>query len=78
MSWLSVLAGILSVARWLIGWLHDREVIDATHKEDMLKGTQDVLDSIARAKTAREAVDSVAARDLGSVLRDDDGFKRPD
>ena len=78
MSWLSVLSGLVAVARWFIGWLHDRQVIDATHREDMLKGTQDVLDAVAKAKAARDRVTADATRDPATILRDDDGFKRPD
>lgn len=78
MSWLSILSGLLSVARWFIGWLHDRDLIDATHKSDALKGTQDALDAVAKAKAARASVDASATNNPSGVLRDDDGFKRPD
>jgi hypothetical protein len=76
MSWLSIIGGVLSFVRWLTGYLHDRQIIDAATKDVMLKNARESLDAIEKANKARALVRADLSR--GADPMSDDGFKRND
>lgn len=77
MTWLKLAAGLIAIVQWLIGYLHDRKLIQQGERDAALKGLQEANESIETARAAREAVRSEHARNPDSVMSDD-GFRRKD
>lgn len=71
MPWLSIISGVLSILQSLIGWLHDRQIIDAATKDVLLKNSQESLDAIDKANKARESVRDDLTKHPDTVLRPD-------
>ena len=74
---ISLISAAFTVIRWLVTYAQKREWMDRGAALVILKSLQESDDAITRAQTARNAVRVNNARDPASVLRDDDGFKRP-
>lgn len=74
---ISIISAVLAIARALVDYAQQRKWIDYGTAEATLKGLKDADDAITRATKARELVRLNNTRDPASVLRDDDGFKRP-
>ena len=75
---ISLLSAVFAVAKWLVGYLEKQKWMDAGAAEATLKGLQEADETIKRATKARQDVRINNARDPDSILRDDDGWKRPD
>ncbi len=69
-------AAIANLMGWLLGWLRNRELLDAggAAEETQQKAARD---EIALADKARDTLRVELGRDP-SGLRDDDGFRRRD
>jgi hypothetical protein len=76
-TWLSILKSLLIVSGVLLGWLKQRQLLDAESAETAAADLKAALDEIGRANEIRDRVRRNAARDPAS-LRGDDGFRRPD
>ena len=75
---ISLLSAVFAIAKWLVGYLEKQKWIDAGAAEATLKGLQQADAAIATANKARADMRDTNTRDPASVMRDDDGFKRPD
>jgi hypothetical protein len=75
---IGIISAVLGIARFLVDYAQRQMWIDLGTANAALKGLQDANDAIDRASKARELVRLNNTRDPDSVLRDDDGFKRPD
>ena len=76
MTILSIIASVLSLAKWLVSWSERQGWIEEGRKQVILESLQRADDEIAKANAAREAVRTDIAANPDK-LRDDDGFKRP-
>lgn len=74
----SIISAALAIARYLISYAEQKKWIDAGAAAATLRGLQDADDAIKTGTAARAAARDIAARDPAGVLRDDDGFRRPD
>ena len=74
----SIIAAVLAIARVLVEHAQRRAWIEAAAAAATLKGLQDADAAIAKANAARAAARDRADRDADGLLRDDDGFRRPD
>ncbi|MEH2501255.1 hypothetical protein V1290_000066 [Bradyrhizobium sp. AZCC 1578] len=75
---LSIISGVLALARWLVGYAEQKKWMEAGAAEATLKGLQDADEAIKAGNEARAAARATHTNDPASILRDDDGFKRPD
>ncbi|MEK9751597.1 MAG: hypothetical protein VW338_00075 [Rhodospirillaceae bacterium] len=66
MSILGILQAVLSLANTLMGYVSDRNLMDAGEAKSVAKGLSDAMDAIHRAKRARASVNMDA-----DSLRDD-------
>jgi hypothetical protein len=74
---IGLISAVLSLARLLISLAQTRGWIDQGAAETALKALRESDDAVSRAQAARNAVRVNNERDPASVLRDDDGFRRP-
>ena len=74
----SIISAALAIARFLIGYAEQKKWMDAGAAAATLRGLQDADEAIKTGQSARAAARDIAARDPAGILRDDDGFKRPD
>lgn len=77
-SIISIISAVLAIVKFFVEHAQQQKWLDAGTAQAILKGLQDADDAIQRAAKARELVRLNNARDPDSILRDDDGFKRPD
>jgi hypothetical protein len=77
MTWLGVLGALLTAIGTLVGWLRNRQLLEAGRDAADAADLKSALDENAVAKEARDAV-RVALEREPLRLRDDDGFKRSD
>ena len=77
MTWLGILKALVFAVGTFASWLRNRQLIEAGRAEAIASNLKSVLDEIAAADAARDAV-RVALERNPQRLRDDDGFKRPD
>jgi hypothetical protein len=75
---ISLLSAVFAVARWLIGYAEKQKWMEAGAAEAALKGLKEADDAISAANKARADMHDANTRDPAGVLRDDDGFRRPD
>jgi hypothetical protein len=75
---ITLLSAVFAVAKWLVGYLDKQKWMEAGAAEAALKGIQDADAAINAANKARADMHDINTRDPASVLRDDDGYKRPD
>jgi hypothetical protein len=75
---LSIISAVFSVAKWLISYAEQQKWMQAGAAEAALKGLQEADAAIAAANKARADMHDANTRDPSSVLRNDDGFRRPD
>ena len=75
---ISLLSAVFAVARWLIGYAEKQKWMEAGAAEAALKGLQEADVAISTANKARADMHSANTSDPASILRDDDGFRRPD
>jgi hypothetical protein len=76
-TWLAILKAMLTVAGTLLGWMKERQLLEAGRAEAAATNLRRALDEIASANEARTRMRRDIGRDPSS-LRGDDGFKRPD
>ena len=74
----SLISAALAVAKFLITLAERNKWIATGAAEAAMKGLQDSDAAINVANKARADMHATNTRDPASVLRDDDGFKRPD
>lgn len=74
---ISIISAVLAIARYFVDYAQRQMWIDQGTAAVVLKALQDSDDAISRAQNARALVRASNTRDPASVLRDDDGFKRP-
>ena len=74
---ISIISGLLALVKALVGIAQERQWIDAGVAEAMQNALVEQDNAIARAKAARDATRNTNERDPNSIVRDDDGFKRP-
>lgn len=75
---LSIISAVLAIARFLVGYAEQKKWMEAGAAAAALKGINDADEWIKAANKARAEMRAANTRDPASVLRDDDGFKRPD
>ena len=75
---LSIISAAFAVARWLISYADQQKWMAAGAAEAALKGLQEADAAISTANKARADMHDANTRDPAGVLRDDDGFRRPD
>jgi ABC-type uncharacterized transport system YnjBCD ATPase subunit len=75
---LSIISAVFAVARWLIGYAEKQKWMEAGAAEAALKGLQEADAAISTANKARADMRDANTSDPSSILRDDDGFRRPD
>jgi hypothetical protein len=79
MSWLTVIAGIISLVCRAASYLADRQLIGAGEAAAVAQGLRDTLDKIDLARRASDAIaDPRTAADRDYVERVRDRFKRAD
>lgn len=74
---IGIISSILALARFFVDYAQKQKWIEEGAAGVILKALKDSDDAIAKAKEARKAVRDTIARDPDSILRDDDGFRRP-
>lgn len=74
----AIISALLSIIRFCVEYAQKRSMIDDITAQILLQANKDSDDAIAKAGAARKAVRDRNTLDPDSVLRDDDGFKRPD
>jgi Flp pilus assembly protein TadB len=74
----SAVAAFFKLILAFIGWQNREADRQAGAAEAVVEGNKKADASIAAANKAREDVRATHVNDPSSVLRDDDGFKRPD
>lgn len=74
----SAVAAFFKLILAFIGWQNREADRQAGAAEAVLKGNQEADAAISVANKAREDVRATHVNDPSSILRDDDGFKRPD
>jgi hypothetical protein len=75
---LKLITVVLAVAKILVSLAERNKWMAAGAAAATLKGLQDADAAINSANQARADMHDTNTRDPASVLRDDDGFKRPD
>ncbi len=75
---ISLISAVLAIAKFLVGWAEKQKWMEAGAAAATMKGIQDADAAITGANKARADMHAINVRDPASVLRDDDGFKRPD
>jgi hypothetical protein len=75
---ITLISAVLAIARFLVGWAEKQKWMEAGAAAATLKGLQDADAAITSANQARADMHDTNTRDPASVLRDDDGFRRPD
>ncbi len=75
---ITLISAALAIARFLVGWAEKQKWMEAGAAAATLKGLQDADAAITSANKARADMHDTNARDPASVLRDDDGYRRPD
>ena len=75
---ITLISAVLALARFLVGWAEKQKWMEAGAAAATLKGLQDADEAINSANKARADMHDTNTRDPASILRDDDGFKRPD
>ena len=77
MSWLQIVLGIVSLAKWLTNTLHDNKVFDAGHTKAVSNALQAASADIAKAVAAGVEADKRHAQDKTDGAFDS-GFQRKD
>jgi hypothetical protein len=77
-SIISIIAALLGLARYFTNYAAQNGWIETGKAQAILKGLQDADGAIKAGNDARETVRAHNTLDPASVLRDDDGFRRPD
>jgi hypothetical protein len=77
-SIISIISAVFAIARWLIGYAEKQKWMAAGAAEAALKGLQEADAAISTANKARADMRDTNTHDPASILRDDDGFRRPD
>lgn len=75
MTWLAVILAVFKALSAAVGYLQDKQALDAATAEIMLRHLQGAQDEIKAANDARAAVKSDAVLHP-ERLRDTDGFRR--
>lgn len=75
---LTIISAVLAIARFLVSYAEKQKWMEAGAAAATLKGLQDADDGIKTANKARADMRDINTRDPASILRDDDGYKRPD
>ncbi len=76
MTILSIIASVLSLAKWLVSWAERQGWIEEGRKQILLESLQRADHEIESAQAARAAVRTDIANNPDG-LRNDDGYKRP-
>ena len=74
---IGIISSVLALVRLFVEYAQKQKWIEEGAAGVILQALKDTDDAIARAKEARDAVRDRNARDPDSILRDDDGYKRP-
>lgn len=77
MNWLGLLKAAVLALSAFAAWLRERRLLEAGKAESIAAHLKGALDEIARADAARDGVRRALEREP-RILRDDDGFRRPD
>jgi hypothetical protein len=75
---ITIISTLLAFLKALTELAQNKQLMDAGAAEAILNALEAQNDAIAKAQAARNAVANNNERDPDSILRDDDGFKRPD
>ena len=75
---ITLISAVLAIAKILVSFAERNKWMEAGAAAATLKGLQDADAAITSANKARADMHDTNTRDPASVLRDDDGFKRPD
>jgi hypothetical protein len=75
---ISILSALFAVAKFLVVLSERNKWMAAGAAEAALNGLKDADAAINVANKARADMHDTNTRDPASVLRDDDGFRRPD
>ncbi len=75
---ITLISAVLAIAKLLVSFAERNKWMEAGAAAATLKGLQDADAAITSANKARADMHDTNTRDPASVLRDDDGFKRPD
>jgi hypothetical protein len=75
---IGIISAVLAIARFFVDYAQQQKWLDAGAAAATLKGIQDADAAIKSANEARASARDIATRDPASILREDDGFKRPD
>lgn len=74
---IGIISSIFAIARFFVEYAQKQQWIEEGAAAVILQALKDSDDALASAKDARNAVRDRDTRDPDSILRDDDGFKRP-
>ena len=75
---ITLISAVLAIAKILVSFAERNKWMEAGAAAATLTGLQDADAAINSANKARADMHDTNTRDPASVLRDDDGFKRPD
>lgn len=79
MTWIiSLIGGLITLAGKIFDYLNARQMVDLAKTAQQLDALKAQVDAAHQSVKIREAVRSALASNPDSILRDDDGFKRPD
>lgn len=75
MDWLALALGLVKLVGVFVGWLHDKQMIDAGQSKQVAKELESQHEILTKAIAAREAVRADLAKHP-ERMPDDDGFRR--
>jgi hypothetical protein len=75
---LSIVSTVLGLLKWFVSYTEQQKWIEIGESRAIQKSLEEADQVVKDAQTARQTVRDKLARDPDSILRDDDGFKRPD
>ena len=75
MDWLALALSLVKLVGVFVGWLHDKQMIDAGQSKQIAKELEKQHEVFAKAIAAREAVRADLSRHPEHV-QDNDGFRR--
>lgn len=74
---IGIIGAAFTILRYFVEYAQKQQWIEEGVAKVILQSLKDSDDAIKSAQDARQAIRDNNARDPASVLRDDDGFKRP-
>jgi hypothetical protein len=70
MSWASVITALLTLAQHLLGWLRDKQLIDAGADAEIARQTLAILEMTEKGKAIKARIDAMSDGELDDFLKE--------